>query len=76
MTGPVAQMVYPVQCSVDYPGRPLNRLSTAFRIFLVIPIAIVLSAGSGYVVFTALTHASGVTYVPALSGACCSSRRC
>ena len=68
MTGPVAQMVYPVQCSVDYPGRPLNRLSTAFRIFLVIPIAIVLSAVSGYVVFTALTHASGVTYVPALSG--------
>ena len=33
-----------------------------------IPIAIVLSAISGYVVFTALTHASGVTYVPALSG--------
>ena len=68
MTAPVAQMVYPVQCSVDYPGRPLNRLSTAFRIFLVIPIAIVLSAVSGYVVLTALTHASGVTYVPALSG--------
>jgi len=35
-------MEYPVQFSVDYPGRPLNRLSTAFRIFLVIPIAIVL----------------------------------
>ena len=76
MTGPVAQMVYPVQFSVDYPDRPLNRLSAAFRIFLVIPIAIVLSAISGYVVFTAPTHASGVTYVPALSGACCSSRRC
>ena len=28
---------YPVRFSVDYPGRPLNRLSTAFRIFLVIP---------------------------------------
>jgi hypothetical protein len=35
-------MDYPVQFSVDYPDRPLNRLSTAFRIFLVIPIAIVL----------------------------------
>jgi uncharacterized protein DUF4389 len=43
---------YPVQFSVDYPDRPLNRLSTAFRIFAVIPIAIVLGSiggsGSGY----------------------------
>jgi hypothetical protein len=38
---------YPVRFSVDYPGRPLNRLSTAFRIFLVIPIAIVLGVVSG-----------------------------
>jgi Domain of unknown function (DUF4389) len=40
-------MDYPVQFSVDYPGQPLDRLSTAFRIFLVIPIAIVLGAVSG-----------------------------
>ncbi len=33
---------YPVQFSVDYPDRPLNRLTTLFRIFTVIPIAIVL----------------------------------
>jgi hypothetical protein len=43
---------YPVLFSVDYPDRPLNRLSTAFRIFTVIPIAIVLGSiggsGSGY----------------------------
>ena len=32
----------PVSFSVDYPDRPLNRLTTAFRIFTVIPIAIVL----------------------------------
>jgi hypothetical protein len=38
---------YPVQFSVDYPDRSLNRLSTAFRILAVIPIAIVLSALSG-----------------------------
>ena len=38
---------YPVQFSVDYPDRPLNRLTTAFRIFVVIPIAIVLGAVSG-----------------------------
>lgn len=24
---------YPVQFAVDYPDRPLNRLTTAFRIF-------------------------------------------
>jgi hypothetical protein len=32
---------YPVTFSVDYPERKLNRLSSAFRIFAVIPIAIV-----------------------------------
>jgi hypothetical protein len=32
---------YPVTFSVDYPERNLNRLSSAFRIFAVIPIAIV-----------------------------------
>jgi len=38
---------YPVQFSVDYPDRPLNRLTTAFRIFTVIPIGIVLATVSG-----------------------------
>jgi len=38
---------YPVQFSVDYPDRELNRLTTAFRIIVVIPIAIVLGAVSG-----------------------------
>jgi len=33
---------YPVQFSVDYPDRLLDRLTTLFRIFVVIPIAIVL----------------------------------
>jgi len=32
---------HPVRFSVDYPDRPLDRLTTAFRIFTVIPIAIV-----------------------------------
>ncbi|GHO96047.1 membrane protein [Reticulibacter mediterranei] len=41
------ETVYPVQFSVDYPDRPLNRLSTFFRIFTVIPIAIVLATISG-----------------------------
>lgn len=39
---------YPVRFSVEYPDRPLNRLTTAFRIFTVIPIAIVLGAIGGY----------------------------
>jgi hypothetical protein len=41
------QVLYPVQFSVDYPDRPLDRLTTAFRIFTVIPIAIVLGTVSG-----------------------------
>jgi hypothetical protein len=38
---------YPVQFSVDYPDRPLNRLTTAFRIIVAIPILIVLETVSG-----------------------------
>jgi len=38
---------YPVQLSVDYPDRALNRVTTAFRIIVIIPIAIVLGAVSG-----------------------------
>jgi len=39
---------HPVRLSVDYPDRELNRLTTAFRIFAVIPIAIVLGTIGGY----------------------------
>jgi hypothetical protein len=38
---------YPVQLSVDYPDRPLNRLTSAFRIFVALPILAVLSSVSG-----------------------------
>jgi Domain of unknown function (DUF4389) len=38
---------YPVQFSVDYPDRPLNRLTTFFRIFVAIPILIVLGTVAG-----------------------------
>ncbi len=41
------QVPYPVQFSVDYPDRPLDRLTSFFRIFTAIPIAIVLGAVSG-----------------------------
>jgi hypothetical protein len=39
---------YPVRFAVDYPDRQLNRASSAFRIFTVIPIAIVLGAIGGW----------------------------
>ena len=38
---------YPLTFSVDYPDRPLNRLTTGLRIFTVIPILIVLAALGG-----------------------------
>jgi hypothetical protein len=38
---------YPVQFSVDYPDRELNRLTTLFRIPMLIPIAIVYAGVSG-----------------------------
>ena len=41
------QATYPVQFSVDYPDRALDRLTTFFRIFVVIPVAIVLGTVSG-----------------------------
>ncbi len=38
---------YPVQFSVDYPDRPLDRVTTFFRIFVAIPILIVLGSVAG-----------------------------
>ena len=38
---------YPVNLAIDYSDHPLNRLTTAFRIFTVIPIAIILGLVSG-----------------------------
>ena len=51
-----AEAAYPVQLSVDYPDRALNRLTTFFRPFTVIPIAIVvwgISTGAGGTLFGA-----------------------
>jgi hypothetical protein len=39
---------YPVQFSVDYPERDLNRLTTFFRVFTAIPILILLGTIVGY----------------------------
>ncbi len=43
-TAPVAPPIYPATLHIDYPDRPRNRLTGFFRIFVVIPISIVLAA--------------------------------
>jgi len=50
---------YPLTLSVDYPDRDLDRLSTAFRIFTVIPIAILAATITG----GSFTTTSGARYV-------------
>jgi hypothetical protein len=47
MTTPPAGDGYPATFDVEYPDRPLNRLTTFFRAFTIIPIAIVLATVSG-----------------------------
>jgi hypothetical protein len=37
------QNVYPAELTIDYPDRPLDKMTTFFRLFTVIPIAIVLA---------------------------------
>jgi hypothetical protein len=55
--------MYPVQFAVDYPDRPLNRLTSAFRIFVAVPILIVLGTVAGS------TFASSREGAVAVSGA-------
>jgi hypothetical protein len=67
---------YPVQFSVEYPDRALNRLTTAFRIIVAIPTVIVLggiggawgswSGGSGNGAWVASGGAGGILFFPAL----------
>ncbi|HUV56057.1 MAG TPA: DUF4389 domain-containing protein [Dehalococcoidales bacterium] len=38
---------YPASLSIDYPDRKLNRLTTIFRLFMLVPIAIILSLVNG-----------------------------
>jgi hypothetical protein len=66
---------YPVTFSVDYPDRPLDRLTTFFRIFTAIPIAIVMSAitgfstdyaGAGDTTVTVVVSGIGLLFLPTL----------
>ena len=58
-----AAATYPVRFGVDYPERDLNRLTTAFRVFTIIPIAIVLGAIAGYSTQWADTSGTSTTVV-------------
>jgi hypothetical protein len=61
---------YPVTFDVDYPARPLNRLTTAFRIFVAIPILIVLGAlgtetiDANNKAMTDMTIGGGLVFIP------------
>jgi uncharacterized protein DUF4389 len=64
MNGP-----YPVEFSVDYPDRDLNRLSTGLRIFWAIPILIVaatISGSAGFQTWAFAVGSGGVLFLPAL----------
>jgi hypothetical protein len=43
----IEQETYPVRFAVDYPDRPLDQLTTFFRLFVAIPILIVMGGVSG-----------------------------
>jgi len=47
MSASAAVIRQPIRLSVDYPERDLNRLTTFFRLFVAIPILIVLSSVAG-----------------------------
>ena len=70
---PPAPDDYPVGFSVDYPDRPLNRLTTAFRFFVAIPILIVLTALAAYTTGFG-DNAAYAGSVGAAGSSCC--RRC
>jgi hypothetical protein len=52
------ESTYPVSFFVDYPDRALNRVSTAFRLLVAIPIFIVLGTVAGGEAFQASDEAS------------------
>ena len=55
---------HPVQYTVDYPDRPLNRTTTALRLFAAIPILAVLTTVSGGTTFAA--GAGGILFLAPL----------
>jgi len=57
---------YPVQFSVEYPDRDLNRLTTAFRLIVAIPILVVAAVLGVWGGAHSAAIAGGVLFLPAL----------
>ncbi len=60
---------YPVEFSVEYPDRDLNRLTTGLRIFWAIPILIVaaaMSGSAGFQTWAFAVGAGGLLFLPTL----------
>ena len=66
---------YPVRFSVEYPDRSLNRLTSFFRIFMLIPIALLLATitgfstsyeGTGDTATTVVVGGIGILFMPTL----------
>jgi hypothetical protein len=63
---------YPLQFEVDYPNRPLNRLTTALRLFTALPIVLLLTAIGGFTVVsgadtgTVVASGSALLFLPPL----------
>ena len=64
---------HPVQLDVDYPDRPLDRLSSAFRLLTILPVLAVLATiggpaleGDGFGDLLCLGLAGGVLFLPPL----------
>ena len=60
----MAETVYPVKFSIDYPDRKLKRLTTFFRIFMTIPIFIILGLLVGPSQYNA--YMSGLLTIPTI----------
>lgn len=54
---------YPVRFDVDYPDRELDRITTLFRIFMILPIAIVLGTIAGAVASSQVDDGTGASAV-------------
>jgi hypothetical protein len=56
---PAGAAPYPVQFSVEYPDRDLNRLTTGFRLIVAIPILILAATVGGHAPGAAIAAATG-----------------
>jgi hypothetical protein len=67
-----AQPAYDLTLDIEYPDRPLNRMTSAFRIVTLVPIAIVLAALSAFGASASdggsagLVAAGGLLFLPSL----------